>query len=202
MSLGTGHFGVHARRRAGQCKRAVYTGQPVLASVRAGDPCWTPRERKALGLSSPKRSFGPPFHWIAKRLRKRFHRAPSRAVSAHQLIMLRALLSSWPGRRGARAPHRKQTSSPMSRTRAVSSSRWHVPRWRMADPSTVHTASGAVRHSTRRRRRLEGARCAVHATFHVGFVTGPWPSASSRTGLWRPILSRCPEPYSATASSA
>ena len=98
--------------------------------------------------------------------------------------------------RGTRAPHRKQTSSPRS------SLPWHVPRWRMADPSTVHTASGAVRHSTRRRRRLEGARCAVHATFHVGFVTGPWPSASSRTGLWRPILSRCPEPYSATASSA
>jgi hypothetical protein len=140
MSLGTGHFGVHARRRAGQCKRAVYTGQPVLASVRAGDPCWTPRERKALGLSSPKRRFGPSFLWIAKRQRKRFQRAPSRAVPAHQLIMLRALLSSWPGRRGARAPHRKQTSSPMSRTRAVSSSpgTFHVGAWQTPPLSTPH----------------------------------------------------------------
>ena len=106
--------------------------------------------------------------------------------------------------RPTRGPSASQKADQQSHEQNKSSLElpWHVPRWRMADPSTVHTASGAVRHSTRRRRRLEGARCAVHATFHVGFVTGPWPSASSRTGLWRPILSRCPEPYSATASSA
>jgi len=84
MSLGTGHFGVQARRRAGQCKRAVYTGQPVLASVRAGDPCWTPRERKALGAHITKAKIWAFLPLDRETSEKTFSkRAPSRAVPAH-----------------------------------------------------------------------------------------------------------------------
>jgi len=129
---------------------------------------------------------------------------PERTCGTHELTKLPLPGPAKFVARPTRGPSASQKADQQSHEQNKSSLElpWHVPRWRMADPSTVHTASGAVRHSTRRRRRLEGARCAVHATFHVGFVTGPWPSASSRTGLWRPILSRCPEPYSATASSA
>ena len=214
MSLGSGHFGVHARRHAGQCEREVSRVTHADATGRGvGAP------------SSPSVPFGR-----SSFEKKRFLGAPSRAVcsGAAQCLGVRrscTLCSTAAGSNAATQALRcRKVSSSRFRTlgpakfvarptqaaghpsasqKADQQSHEQPPlaRSTLADPSTVHTASGAVRHSTRRRRRLEGTRCAVHATVHVGFVTGPWPSASSRTGLWRPVLGRCPEPYSATASS-
>ena len=91
----------------------------------------------------------------------------------------------------ARAP---QISRPQRRTTLARST--------MADPSSLHSPhrvrSRSAQHATATATGGD-LLCRPRDRLHVGFVTGP--SASSRTGLWRPKLSRCQEPYSATASS-
>ena len=137
--------------------------------------------------------------WLSVESRKRLRGWSALAGSATNRLTMRfgakrsPIVGSHSGpAKFARAP---QISRPQRRTITLARST-------MADPSSLHSPhrvrSRSAQHATATATGGD-LLCRPRDRLHVGFVTGP--SASSRTGLWRPKLSRCQEPYSATASS-
>ena len=154
------------------------------------------REELLAARSSPGLGQGRCVFWLSVESRKRLRGWSALAGSATNRLTMRfgakrsPIVGSHSGpAKFARAP---QISRPQRRTTLARST--------MADPSSLHSPhrvrSRSAQHATATGGDLL---CRPRDRLHVGFVTGP--SASSRTGLWRPKLSRCQEPYSATASS-